>query len=49
MERFTLPGDVVLDPFAGSGTTLVVANEKKRVAKGAEIDKQAYNIAKARL
>lgn len=49
IDRFTMPGDVILDPFAGSGTTLVVAKAKQRIAKGAEIDKQHYDIAKTRL
>ena len=31
IKLFTLPGDMVLDPFAGSGTTGVVA---KRMGRG---------------
>lgn len=37
IKLFTLPGDTVLDPFAGSGTTLVVAQEMKRNSIGIEI------------
>jgi DNA modification methylase len=34
----TNPGDTVLDPFAGTGTTLVVAKQLKRSSIGIEID-----------
>ena len=39
----TNPGDVVLDPFAGSGTMLVVAEQLERHAIGIELD--AHNVA----
>lgn len=38
----TNPGDVVLDPFAGSGTTLVVSEQLARKSIGIELD--AFNI-----
>ena len=38
----TNPGDVVLDPFAGSGTTLVVAEQLGRKSIGVELD--AFNV-----
>lgn len=37
LEEFTRPGDLVLDPFAGFGTTLVVAERMGRRALGLEI------------
>lgn len=36
----TMPGDCVFDPFAGTGTTLCVAQQLNRVSIGIEIDKQ---------
>ena len=49
IEMFTEPNDLILEPFAGSGTTIIAAREKKRRVIGAEIDEQTYNIAKALL
>ena len=45
----TNPGDVVLDPFAGSGTTLVVAEQLGRKAIGVELDKVNVKIIEERL
>ena len=42
-------GDVVLDPFAGSGTTLIVAKNTNRFAVGIEIDKNYCQLAKERI
>ncbi len=38
IEMSTRPGEVVLDPFGGSGTTFAVAENKKRRWLGMEID-----------
>ena len=38
IELSTVPGDTVLDPFGGSGTTFVVSEQKKRKWLGIEID-----------
>ena len=38
VERFTLPGQLVADPFAGAGTTLRAALALGRRAWGADID-----------
>lgn len=37
INLFTVPGDTVLDPFMGSGTTVLVAHEMRRHAIGIEI------------
>jgi len=39
VEISTLPGDLVLDPFGGSGTTFSVCEDKKRRWIGIEIEK----------
>ncbi len=36
IEASTTEGQIILDPFAGSGTTLIVANQLKRYAIGIE-------------
>jgi len=49
VEMFTNEGDLICEPFAGSGTTLIVAKAKNRNVIGAEIDEETYNIAKSLL
>ena len=49
VEKFTKPGETIIDPFCGVGTTLKVAKAIHRHCIGAEIDERTYNIAKARL
>ena len=46
IEIFTDPGDVVIDPCCGSGSTLRVAAELGRRAFGFEIDRNFYTRAK---
>src|SRR5207247_5048241 len=48
ITRYSSPGDLVLDPMAGSGTTLVEACLLGRAANGAEIDPLARLVAKAK-
>jgi len=43
------PGDVVLDPFAGSGTTLAVAKRYGRHAVGVELNPDYAALAEARI
>lgn len=45
IEVFTDPGDVVIDPCAGSGTTLRAAYELGRPSYGFEIDRNFYRDA----
>ena len=46
IQIFTDKGDVVIDPCAGSGTTLLAAGNLKREAYGFEIEKEFYDKAK---
>jgi len=46
IEIFTDEGDIVIDPCAGSGSTLRAAYELKRPSYGFEVDKNAYKKAK---
>lgn len=45
IEIFTDEGDVVLDPCAGSGSTLIAARNLNRKSYGFEIEKSFYNDA----
>ena len=49
IKLFSVPGDTVLDPFAGSGTTMFVALEMKRKAIGIEIVPEYVQAIEARL
>jgi len=49
IEIFTDEGDTVIDPVAGSGTTLRAAYEIGRNSYGFEIDKNFYNDAKEKM
>jgi site-specific DNA-methyltransferase (adenine-specific) len=46
---YTNPGDVVVDPYAGGGTTLIAAAELGCKAIGAELDPDTYAKAQKRI
>ena len=46
---FTRPGQIILDPCVGSGTTLLAAHLEGRQAIGVEIERETYEKARARL
>lgn len=45
IQTFTDEGDVVIDPVAGSGSTLRACKELNRNSYGFEVDKKFYNLA----
>lgn len=49
IERFTDEGDVVIDPVAGSASTLRACAELKRNCYGFEIKKDFYKLAKEKM
>jgi len=49
IKLFTQEGDLVLDPFMGSGTTLQAAYRLRRNAIGTELKEEYFQVARARL
>jgi len=49
IQLYTYKGDVVLDPFAGSGTTCLAARDLGRSYIGYEINPEYHELAQARL
>ncbi len=47
LERYTRPGDLVVDPFCGGGTTLDVAHSMGRTARGFDIEPSRDDIQRA--
>ena len=49
MNRATVEGETILDPFMGSGTTGVACINTNRRFIGIEIDEGYFHIAKRRI
>jgi len=49
IQNYTQPGDTILDPFMGSGTTGVACVQTGRNFIGIEIDEQYFKIAEKRI
>lgn len=49
IKLFTKEGDIVLDPFMGSGTTNLVAKRMKRNSIGIEIVPEYYEMVRSRI
>jgi len=41
----SVEGDIILDPFMGSGTTAIASLKNKRNVIGYEIDKEVYDYS----
>lgn len=44
IKLFSYKEDIILDPFVGSGTTLIAAMKEKRIGIGVEIDENYVNL-----
>jgi DNA modification methylase len=49
LKLFSYPGDVILDPFNGAGTTTYVSRKNNRHYLGIDIDKKYCDVAERRL
>jgi len=48
IESFTAPGDTVIDPFLGSGTTLIACQKTGRYCVGAELSDSYIEMVQQR-
>lgn len=49
VNKFTYPGDIVIDPMVGGGTTGVATVDLNRIFVGCDIDPEAVKISKIRM
>ncbi|MFZ5855194.1 MAG: TRM11 family SAM-dependent methyltransferase [Chloroflexota bacterium] len=49
LEEYTHVGDVIFDPFAGFGTTLLVAERMGRIPLGVEIEQNRVDFVRSKL
>src|SRR3972149_3721483 len=49
IELFSHSGELILDPFVGSGTTLLAAKDSRRNAIGFDLKKEYIDLCKRRL
>ena len=49
IETFSAPGDIVLDPFCGLGSTLEAAQSCGRAFLGVELDGEHFRTASSRM
>lgn len=49
IEKFTKPGDIILDPFLGGGATAIAALKLKRLFVGIDSDEDAVLTSRARI
>lgn len=49
IKLFSVDGDIVLDPFSGSGTTIKVADQMSRTGIGFELSEEYCAVSKQRL
>ena len=49
IKLFSFVGDTVLDPFAGSGTTMIEAIQNGRIAKGIELETKYCRLIRQRI
>ncbi len=49
LKAYTQVGDIVLDPFAGYGTTLIVAERMGRIPFGVELNRDRVEYARSKL
>ncbi len=47
--RMTEPGELIVDPFLGSGTTAVAASRLGRRFVGCDVDRRAVRVARRRI